>query len=318
MEISDVITYLVGIIGACLVGFGYYYGTKKRARDYCWYYNLDFKSFWHDDLRNRIDFSNPDWDIPYLIPGRPRVYSKYEIIEAEIKRRKMAKDIEFLTEATNKLREDFKESTNPKHPEPKFKVGDWVVCKGFENTPARITKVLSYRQYQWIGVRNAIGWITDEEDLENWRLWTIKDAKYGDVLYSPKGLGVEAIHLIREWKNIEGTGRTLCSSYTYRVEDDEIVYGGIGAVWWEGVLDSFFPATEEQRKLLMDKIKEYLDKKKLKKETAIILKGVRYDLVKPQIESCSNCDLDKFCDKFKEALCDMLEGKHCGKVFKKQ
>ena len=69
---------------------------------------------------------------------------------------------------------------------------------------------------------------------------------------------------------------------------------------------------------IADKIKEYLDKKKLKKETAIILKGVRYDLVKPQIESCSNCDLDKFCDKFKEALCDMLEGKHCGKVFKKQ
>ena len=305
---SDIITYLVGIIGACLVGFGYYYGTKKRAREYCWYYNLDFKKFWHDDLRNRIDFSNPDWDIPYLIPGRPRVYSKYEIIEAEIKRRKMEKNIEFLTEATNKLREDFKESTNPKHPELKFKAGDWVVYDGW------VTQIVGLNHEGYIN--SADGFIPKKRE-DCMRLWTIKDAKYGDVLYSPKGLGVEAIHLISDWKNIEGTGRTLCSSYTYRVEDDEIVYGGIGAVWWEGVLDSFFPATEEQRKLLMDKIKEYLDKKKLKKETAIILKGVSYDLVKPQIESCSNCDLDKFCDKFKEALCDMLEGKHCGKVFKK-
>ena len=232
----------------------------------------------------------------------------------------MAKDIEFLTEATNKLREDFKESANPKHPEPKFKVGDWVVCKGFENTPARITKVLSYRQYQWIGVRNAIGWITDEEDLANWRLWTIKDAKYGDVLYSPKGLGVEAIHLISGWKNVDCTGRTLCSSHTYRIEEDEIVSGGLGAIWWEGVVDQFFLATEEQKKLLFDKIKEHNDKllssKSKKRENAIIINGTRYDLITPEVESCDQCDLDKFCDKFKEALCDMLEGKHCGKVFK--
>lgn len=53
------------------------------------------------------------------------------------------------------------------------------------------------------------------------------------------------------------------------------------------------------------------------KTTAIVLSGEVYELVKPNIESCDNCDLDKFCDKFKEPLCDMLAGEDNGMVFKK-
>lgn len=54
-----------------------------------------------------------------------------------------------------------------------------------------------------------------------------------------------------------------------------------------------------------------------KPENAIILNGVRYDLVTPQIESCGNCDLDSFCDRFKNALCDIFAGHDGSHVFKK-
>lgn len=52
-------------------------------------------------------------------------------------------------------------------------------------------------------------------------------------------------------------------------------------------------------------------------ENAIILNGTRYDLVDKKIESCDKCDLDKFCDNFKEALCQMIGGDERGLIFKK-
>lgn len=231
----------------------------------------------------------------------------------------MTKNIEILTEATNRLREDFKESTNPKHPELRFKAGDWVVYDGW------VTQIVGLNHEGYIN--SADGFIPkDREDCM--RLWTIKDAKYGDVLYSPKGAGVEAIHLISGWKNVEDTGRTLCSSHTYRIADDELIVGGLGCVWWQGVIDPFFPATEEQKELLFNKIREngfeydskknrYI-KKRVPKEYAIIIDGVRHNLVKPKIEDCKKCSLDKFCDKFKEALCDSLVGSHTGMIFEKE
>lgn len=49
----------------------------------------------------------------------------------------------------------------------------------------------------------------------------------------------------------------------------------------------------------------------------IIINDECYQLVTPQIESCDNCALDKFCDKFKEAICDILNGGDRGQIFKK-
>lgn len=203
----------------------------------------------------------------------------------------------------------------------KFKVGDWVVNTITDNVE-QIIEVTS-NEYVCSGIL-----IVSFDNQHLLKKWTIQDAKAGDVLYTPKGCGVEGIFLIEGWKKVEDTGRTLCSDIGYRVEEDEIIAGGLGAIWWEGVIDTFYPATKEQRDLLFEKIREngfeydskkkrYI-KKKMPKEYAIIIDGVRHNLIKPDVENCRSCSLDKFCDKFKEALCDALVGRHTGMIFEKE
>lgn len=210
----------------------------------------------------------------------------------------------------------------------KFKVGDWIISNSDMqfNIIAEITSIRNSLYY----IRNIYGnegYETWDSLRDNYDVWAIQDAKSGDVLYTPKGCGVEGIFLIEGWKQVDDTGRTLCSDIGYRVEDDEIIAGGLGAIWWKGVIDPFYPATKEQRDLLFEKIREngfeydskkkrYI-KKKMPKEYAIIIDGVRHNLIKPDVENCRSCSLDKFCDKFKEALCDALVGRHTGMIFEK-
>lgn len=203
----------------------------------------------------------------------------------------------------------------------KFKVGDWVVNTITGNVE-QIIEVTS-NEYVCSGIL-----IVSFDNQHLLKKWTIQDAKSGDIIYTPKGCGVEGIFLIEGWKKVEDTGRTLCSDIGYRVEEDEIIAGGLGAIWWEGVIDQFYPATKEQRDLLFEKIREkgfeydskkkrYI-RKKVPKEYAIIIDGVRHNLIKPEIEDCKKCSLDKFCDRFKEALCDSLVGRHTGMIFEKE
>ena len=58
------------------------------------------------------------------------------------------------------------------------------------------------------------------------------------------------------------------------------------------------------------------DKANTENLNAIVIDGVVYELHKPNIEGCNHCDLDKFCDKFKEALCDVFTGGDKGLIFK--
>jgi hypothetical protein len=201
----------------------------------------------------------------------------------------------------------------------KFKAGDWVVYDGW------ICQIIDVTEDGYCNSQH--GFIPKNRE-DSMRLWTIEDSKPGDVLYTPKGCGVEGVLLIEGWKQVDNTGRTLCSNVGYRIEDDEIIVGGLGAIWWEGVIDPFYPATNEQKELLFEKIREngyeYDSKKnrcirkKAPEEYAIIINGVRHNLIKPQIEDCGKCSLDKFCDNFKEALCNSLVGGNTGMIFEKE
>jgi len=63
----------------------------------------------------------------------------------------------------------------------------------------------------------------------------------------------------------------------------------------------------------------------LKEETAVIaqeveivLDGVRHRLINnPAYEHCSACSLDKVCDRFKDAICNVFKGQSGCHIFQK-
>ena len=134
---------------------------------------------------------------------------------------------------------------------PKFKVGDWIYHKKSGNT-FYINKIGNGLYVSDIGATISLGRQND------WRLWTIKDAKDGDVLASDGG--------------------NVCL-FDGTVEEGiyPFAYCGItrhGFEFYDRKLpfthDYVYPATEEQRDLLFSKIKKAgyewdSEKKELKK-----------------------------------------------------
>ena len=144
--------------------------------------------------------------------------------------------------------------------EPKFKVGDWITNKGHSYLIASI----DYEQGRYlfeIGgyTHEQLNWEYIYSADEKYHLWTIADAKPGDVLASNNGV----IILVKESRN---------SSWGYRLSY-------YCAVLYDGTFEprefhvnpeKFFPATKEQRDLLFQKMEEAgyewdANKKELKK-----------------------------------------------------
>lgn len=162
-----------------------------------------------------------------------------------------------------KTHPDYKELELPV--EPKFKVGDWVVKKDGTtfyggNYAEQITIIESEEWDKRIWFSSTT-WL-QENDI---RLWTIQDAKDGDVLVTTKIRSCPFIYRKTNYNNnlayyyagIDGNGdfcegclkRTLCH------------FGSVSDV---------IPATKEQRDLLFSKMKEEgyewdVDKKELRK-----------------------------------------------------
>ena len=149
--------------------------------------------------------------------------------------------------------------------EPKFKAGDWVVLTAGElSTTLQIANVDINKKRYWFNEGSYLP-IVDEEGLH---LWTIKDAKDGDVLC----LG-DVIAIFKKYIGQEECicycsfcDNCYCSScdnggFEIPIENGEDnVYGCTGTA----------PATKEQRDLLFQKMKESgyewdANKKELKK-----------------------------------------------------
>jgi len=127
--------------------------------------------------------------------------------------------------------------------EPKFKVGDWVVkqdgesfCNG--NYAAQITNITHLGEH-WF---DSGSWL-NAKDI---RLWTINDAKDGDVLVASDG----SIFLFA------GVVDCACKYYVALEADNHVkinkeAKGG----YWE-TSRVVYPATKEQRDLLFSKMKQ--------------------------------------------------------------
>ncbi len=57
----------------------------------------------------------------------------------------------------------------------------------------------------------------------------------------------------------------------------------------------------------------------MKNEVSITINGDTHVLVHdPDRESCKACSLDKFCDKFKDAICHVFAGNNGSHIFQKE
>lgn len=148
---------------------------------------------------------------------------------------------------------DYKELELPV--EPKFKVGDWIVRgEGFVYEPSLITEIRDYYVCELLNGERVTYTLNDVH--KNFHLWTIADAKDGDVLvYQGE------IFLFNLVDN---------NSVLYRCcFDGELVVHSFYAFSNEDLLH-VHPATKEQRDLLFAKMKEAgyewdADKKELRK-----------------------------------------------------
>lgn len=143
------------------------------------------------------------------------------------------------------------EQTHTDKVEPKFKVGDWIITS--EGTLRHIIDVGK------TGYGTDKGWLTHEDYEKNFHLWTIEDAKDGDVL---------------------ATDNNNICVFNGTVEDGKYPFAYCGLTGYHGfeVYDmkrpfthnDVHPATKEQRDTLFSKMKEAgyewdFEKKELKK-----------------------------------------------------
>ena len=136
-----------------------------------------------------------------------------------------------------KTHPDYKELELPV--EPKFKVGDWIAC----NADSFILSIKSVRDENYYFHQGASLPIKDID--EHYHLWSIADAKDGDVLATD--------NIICIFRKLDKDGYYIISPCVYTVKggleiisDENDTIGSCG----------FKPATKEDRDLLFAKMKE--------------------------------------------------------------
>ena len=166
---------------------------------------------------------------------------------------------EALERAKEINREHFKKGFGSSKVEPKFKVGDWIVNKTCGSV-YRVESILLPQSKCYYLSHNGGIVLVSFTDEQNYRLWSIEDAKDGDVLFYDDGWTCI-------FKNIHGI---WYSSYCFITADGEFNKGYERHAIDAKINGHVHPATKEQRDLLFQKMKEAgytfdFEKKELKK-----------------------------------------------------
>ncbi|HAH18938.1 MAG TPA: hypothetical protein DCL29_08040 [Eubacterium sp.] len=145
------------------------------------------------------------------------------------------------------------EQKQSKNTKAKFKLGEWVATNFNNHYFTQITSV----EDTGYETNNPEGFIRfkDEKDFH---IWSIQDAKVGDVLATDKSVFIYA-------KVLYGKPYAYCGVDKFGVFKDNCLEHD-----WTNSVDNIHPATKEQRDLLLSKMKEAgyewdTDKKELKK-----------------------------------------------------
>lgn len=136
----------------------------------------------------------------------------------------------------------------PADNKPKFQKGDWVIDIDKPGVVHQITDVIKNVTNHTYGY-NAVsftygffGYSYFSDKVKSMRLWTIQDAKPGDILASKDDVFIFK-HMYKEISDI-------CDSYC-----EVIANSGLG-LGFEFSTDYVYPATKKQRDLLFQKMKE--------------------------------------------------------------
>ena len=141
--------------------------------------------------------------------------------------------------------------------EPKFKVGDYIV---YRNYVWKVFNISLEKYYELLKINNEVSTCSIEYVDNNAHLWTIQDAKDGDVIFYDNGWACI-------FKCIHGM---WYSSYCFITADGEFHIGYEQHYVGAKVNGDAHLATKEQRDTLMEAMAEAgytfdFDKKKLKK-----------------------------------------------------
>ena len=170
--------------------------------------------------------------------------------------------------------------------EPKFKVGDWIVSKT-SNLVYRVDSILLPQSKCYYLSHNGGKVLVSFTDEQDYHLWTIQDAKVGDVLFSDLMCGKTFIY--------NGVNSDMAILYSFIISndgDDVLPYHigkpntGIGTI--EDNKNIIHPATKEQRDHLFAKMRET---------------GYEWDEEKKEVKKIEKQGEQKetLCDKCKKA-----------------
>lgn len=179
----------------------------------------------------------PKKDILAWLEKQAEVESDNDDIEAEEKG---------IREAFNKIWDEKQGEWKPTDMvEPKFKVGDWIIHKDNKNIPIKIIEKIGM-YYRTVDTVNYHHNMYIDYVNENYRLWTVQDAKEGDVLeFGDHGRLV--VGIVSYVNKTTGKVDVNCL-----LENNNFKVGNYYN------LDTIkpHPATKEQRDLLFTKMKE--------------------------------------------------------------
>ena len=143
-----------------------------------------------------------------------------------------------INDAVKEARNVDEESDNVMQKQ-KFIVGDWIIFNGLVLLITEVVKDY-YRTVSTSGIPNSYDWDIDRAA----RLWTIRDAKDGDVLADSDGS-------VFIFSNVKNGG----CQFHIALGISGTIYTGVNGYSWE-TETAVLPATKEQRELLFKKMRE--------------------------------------------------------------
>lgn len=236
--------------------------------------NSKFFQWIYDRLKNVYN-ENPNVD--YMLSLKERIedmQKPFDYENANIQQNDFAP--KSAMEAIKEEKVDNQNCVKPDKVEPKFKVGDWVASKICNSSDLLRIIDVDGKNYEVETPQGNTGVPSIAYIDNNFHLWTIQDARDGDVLATKKG------NPFIYDKNRYTNG--LAYYYVGLDVNKEFKLKGHHHILSHfGKFSSIFPATKEQRDLLFQKMKEAgyewdAENKELKK-----------------IDPCSDCTNDKGC-----------------------